>query len=64
MMKRKIKKYDLIVLIDRDSGCSMGDHLVLSVKPENIKLFAVRPRNLIDMQPKQFLKKYEVKFYG
>ena len=63
-MKRKIKKYDLIVLIDRESGYYMGDHLVLSIKPENIKLFAVNPRNLIDMHPKQFSKKYEVKFYG
>lgn len=63
-MKRKIKKYDIVVLRDKASGCWMGDHLVLSIKPEGIKLFAIRPKNILDYPLKQFSKQYEVKFYG
>ena len=63
-MKRKIKKYDIVVLKDRASGCYMGDYLVLSVKPEGIKLFALISRNILDYSLKQFSKQYEVKFYG
>lgn len=63
-MKRKIKKYDILVLRDRKSGCYIGDHLVLSIKPEGIKLFAIRSKNILDYDLKQFSKQYEVKFYG
>ena len=63
-MKRKIKKYDIVVLKDRASGCYMGDYLVLSVKPEGIKLFALISRNILDYSLKQFSKQSEVKFYG
>lgn len=67
-MKRKIKKYDIIHLIYRENEmfkkCDMGDHLVLSVKPEGIRLFAIRSRNILEYSLKEFAKKYEVKFYG
>lgn len=63
-MKRKIKKYDIIVLIHKEGNCNMGDHLVLSVKPEGIKLFAVKPENIIDLPLKEFLQRYEVRFLG
>jgi len=63
-MKRKIKKYDVIVLKEKSSGCWVGDHLVLSIKPEGIKLFAIRPYNILEYPLKEFLKKYEVKFFG
>jgi len=68
MMKRKIKKYDIVHLIHKESAmfrkCDMGDHLVLSVKPEGIKLFAIRSRNILEYSLKEFSKRYEVKFYG
>ena len=63
-MKRKIRKYDIIVLREKASGCWMGDYLVLSIKPEAIKLFSLRARTFFEYDPKHFLKKYEVKFYG
>ena len=61
---RRIKKYDIITLIHKESNCIMGDHLVLSVKPEGIKLFAIMPRNFLEYTLKDFSKKYEVRFYG
>lgn len=61
---RRIKKYDVVTLIHKESGCIMGDHLVLSVKPEGIKLFAIRPRNILEYTLKEFSKKYEVRFNG
>lgn len=63
-MGRKIKKYDVITLREKRSDCWMGDFLVLSVKLEGIKLFALRPRNVLDYNLKEFAKKYEVRFYG
>ena len=66
--KRKIKKYDIIRLIYKSgivsNKCAMGDHLVLSVKPEGIKLFSIRSRNILEYSLKEFSKKYEVRFYG
>lgn len=44
--------------------CDMGDHLVLAVKPEGIKLFSIRSRNIIEYTLKEFAKKYEVKYLG
>lgn len=61
---RRIKKYDILMLRDKESGCWVGDHLVLSIKPEGIKLFALRPRNILEYSLKEFSKKYEVRFYG
>ena len=69
-MKRKIKKYDLIVLITKENKkenigrCVMGTHLVLGVKPEGIRLFSVRSMGILDYSLKEFSKKYEVRFYG
>ena len=63
-MKRKIKKYDILVLKHKESGCWMGDHLVLSVKPEGIKLFSIKSKDILDYTLKQFSKQYEVRFYG
>lgn len=66
--KRKIKKYDVILLIYKEDEinrrCVMGDHLVLSVKPEGIKLFSIRSRNILEYSLKEFSKKYEVKYLG
>lgn len=61
---RRIKKYDILTLRDKESGCWVGDHLVLSIKPEGIKLFALKPRNILEYSLKEFSKKYEVRFYG
>lgn len=61
---RRIKKYDILALKHKESGCWIGDHLVLSVKPEGIKLFALRPKNILEYSLKEFNKKYEVRFYG
>lgn len=67
-MKRKIKKYDVIHLVHKESNmykrCDMGDHLVLAVKPEGIKLFSIRSRNILEYTLKEFAKKYEVKYLG
>ena len=69
-MSRKIKKYDIIILTTKGDKknnigrCSMGYHLVLSVKPEGIKLFSVNSMNILEYTLKQFSKKYEVRFYG
>jgi len=68
MNKRKIKKYDIVHLVYKEDAmckrCDMGDHLVLAVKPEGIKLFAIRSRNILDYTLKEFVKKYEVKYLG
>lgn len=67
---RRIKKYDVITLITKENKqeniqrCNAGDHLVLSVKPEGIKLFAIRSRNILEYTLKEFSKKYEVRFNG
>lgn len=65
---RRIKKYDIIVLFMKENDLydrkNMGDHLVLSVKPEGIKLFSLRSRNILDYSLKEFIKKYEVKYLG
>lgn len=69
-MSRKIKKYDIIKLIIKEDKKSfikefdMGWHLVLSVKAKGIKLFSVRSMNILEYGLKEFVKKYEVKFYG
>lgn len=69
-MSRKIKKHDILILTSKEDPknnvgkCSMGPHLVLSIKPEGIKLFAVQSMNILEYSLKQFSKKYEVKFYG
>lgn len=69
-MGRKIKKYDIIMLITRTNkkdlmtrNC-MGWHLVLSVRKEGIKLFSVSSMNILEYSLKEFCKKYEVRFYG
>lgn len=61
---RRIKKYDILVLKDKASDCWMGDHLVLSIKPDGIRLFALRSKNFLEYGLKEFSKKYEVRFYG
>lgn len=69
-MTRKIKKYDILVLTSkpdksRNVGrCVLGDFLVLSVKPEGIKIFSIRSKNILEYSLKEFSKKYEVAFYG
>lgn len=69
-MSRKIKKYDIVMLITKGnkkkliSKHYMGWHLVLSVKKEGIKLFSVSSMNFLEFGLKEFAKKYEVKFYG
>lgn len=69
-MSRKIKKYDIILLTTKPDKknlirkCNMGHHLVLSVKPEGIKLFSVSSMNILTFSLKEFSKKYEVSFYG
>lgn len=69
-MSRKIKKHDILILTTKENKkesigkCNMGYHLVLSIKPEGIKLFSVRSMNILEYDLKQFSKKYEVKFYG
>lgn len=69
-MSRKIKKYDIIKLIRKEDKKNlikkfdMGWHLVLSVKAQGIKLFSVRSMNILEYGLKEFVKKYEVKFYG
>ena len=69
-MSRKIKKYDILFLTTKENKkenigkCRMGYFLVLSIKPEGIKLFSVRSMNILEYTLKQFSKKYEVKFYG
>lgn len=65
---RRIKKYDIIALFTKENDLydrkNMGDHLVLSVKPEGIKLFSLMSRNILDYSLKEFVKKYEVKYLG
>lgn len=69
-MSRKIKKYDIIMLImkpnkkDLIRRSCMGWHLVLGVKKEGIKLFSVSSMNILEYSLKEFCKKYEVRFYG
>lgn len=69
-MSRKIKKYDIIMLSTKPDKnnlirkCCMGWHLVLSIKPEGIKLFSVSSMNILTFSLKEFSKKYEVSFYG
>lgn len=69
-MSRKIKKYDIIMLKTKRNKKEligeeyMGWHLVLSIKKEGIKLFSVNSMNILEFGLKEFIKKYEVRFYG
>ena len=69
-MPRKIKKYDIVILITKENKkeligkCNMGRYLVLSIKPDGIKLFSINSMNILFYSLKEFSKKYEVKFYS
>lgn len=70
MGTRKIKKYDIILLTTKENKkdligeCNMGRHLVLSVKPEGIKLFSLSSMNILDYSLKEFSRKYTYSFYS
>ena len=61
-MTRKIKKYDVLTLISKENGLCSLVALVLSVKPEGIKLFYVESLTIVDMSLRKFADMFKYKW--
>lgn len=61
-MKRKIRKYDVLILESKENPSCHIDCLVLSVKEEGIKLFFIKPRTIVEFSREKFRKKFTWKW--
>lgn len=61
-MTRKIKKYDVLTLMSKENGLCSFVALVLSVKPEGIKLFYVESLTIVDMSLRKFADMFKYKW--
>lgn len=61
-MTRKIKKYDVLTLTSKENGLCSFVALVLSVKPEGIKLFYVASLTIVDMSLRKFADMFKYKW--